>query len=157
VFVIADVACIYEIHCTLRLVTHIEVILKSHKATATTSVADASHSSPEKKEGGVPLPFSSPLYKSPTHSNTTNNTNNTNDDNDEDTIIEKIQTRLVAACSDLLLKNIPLVGSCLWAVNPAAIVICTRGSADSLTNYLVLHALRLALQRRATMAGLTLG
>ena len=45
----------------------------------------------------------------------------------------------------------------MWAINPMAIVICTRGSADSITNYLVLSSLRYTLQRQGLLAGLLCG
>ncbi len=45
----------------------------------------------------------------------------------------------------------------LWAVNPASVIICTRGSADALTNWLVLAAISSLLQNSNLWSGVLLG
>lgn len=47
--------------------------------------------------------------------------------------------------------------SWIWALNPLSSVICSRGSADSLVNLVVLSTVQLALRRRVVLSGACLG
>lgn len=45
----------------------------------------------------------------------------------------------------------------LWCLNPVSVYICSRGSCDAISNYVILLSLRLILQKQFALSGLVLG